>query len=285
MQLHPATHGAPMRWLLAPLMTLAATIVAMGGPAIAVADAPAVIYLAGDSTMAEKTAEARPETGWGEKLAKFFDDKAVRIENRAKNGRSTRMFIDEGRWDEIVKALHAGDYVFIQFGHNDAKVDRKELFTSPDDFGRNLARFVADVRAAKATPVLLTPVMRRNFSDRGELQDTHGIYPDVTRKVAKEQSAALIDMHRDSARVLREYGAEGSKKLFLVLTPGQSVNYPQGITDNSHFSPLGAEEMAAIVVDDIRETIPALAGHLKDKPAKTSQLIQDSLQFRVELTP
>lgn len=265
-----------MRRLLALLTALVAHTAA--------ADA-AVIYLAGDSTMAEKTAEVRPETGWGEKLAKFFDDTAVRIENRAKNGRSTRMFIAEGRWDDIVKALRPGDYVFIQFGHNDAKVERKELFTSPDDFGKNLTRFVADVRAAKATPVLFTPVMRRSFNERGELQDTHGIYPDVTRKVAKDQAVAMIDMHRDSARVLREYGAEGSKKLFLILAPGQSVNYPQGSNDNSHFSPLGAEEMAAIAVDAIREFIPDLAQHLKEKPARISQMIQDSRQFRVDLTP
>jgi len=266
-------------------MRLLLVLLALLAAGVAAAEEPAVIYLAGDSTMAEKTAEARPETGWGEKLSKFFDDKAIRIENRAKNGRSTRTFIAEGRWADIVKALRAGDYVFIQFGHNDAKADRNDVFTPPDDFRRNLLAFVADVRAAKATPVLLTPVMRRSFSDRGELLDTHGIYPDIVRKVAADQAVPLIDMHRDSARVLREYGAEGSKKLFLILAPGQSTNYPQGVTDNSHFSPLGAEEMAAVAVDEIRELVPGLARHLKDRPAKTSQLIQDSMQFRLDLTP
>jgi lysophospholipase L1-like esterase len=266
----------PMQSLLAVLTLLAA--------GVAAAD-PAVIYLAGDSTMAEKTAEARPETGWGEKLGKFFDDQAIRIENRAKNGRSTKSFIAEGRWDEIVKALHAGDYVFIQFGHNDEKVADQSVFTAPDDYGRNIAKFIADVRAAKATPVVLTPVMRRSFNDRGELQDTHGIYPEIARKVAGEQSVALIDMHGDSGRVLREYGPEESKKLFLILAPGQSANYPQGVADNTPFSPLGAEEMAAIAVDEIRAVIPDLAKHLKDKPAKVAQMIEDSRQFRVELTP
>jgi hypothetical protein len=92
-------------------------------------------------------------------------------------------------------------------------------------------------------------------------------------------------MHRDSARVLREYGVEESKKLFLILAPGASTNYPQGITDNSHFSPLGAEEMAAIAVDEIGALIPELARHLKDKRAKTSRMVLDSRQFRVELHP
>jgi lysophospholipase L1-like esterase len=140
------------------------------------------------------------------------------------------------------------------------------------------------VRAAKATPVVLTPIMRRSFDDRGKLQDTHGVYPEIARKVAAEQSVALIDMHGDSGRVLREYGVEGSKKLFLILAAGQSTNYPQGVTDNTHFSPLGAEEMAAIAVDEIRSLIPDLAQHLKDKPTKTSQMILDSQQFRVELS-
>jgi lysophospholipase L1-like esterase len=266
----------PMQSLLAVLTLLAA--------GVAAAD-PAVIYLAGDSTMAEKTAEARPETGWGEKLGKFFDERAIRIDNRAKNGRSTRSFIAEGRWDEIVKALHAGDYVFIQFGHNDEKVADQSVFTAPDDYGRNIAKFIDDVRAAKATPVVLTPVMRRSFNARGELQDTHGIYPEIARKVAAEQSVALIDMHGDSGRVLREYGPEESKKLFLILAPGRSANYPQGVADDTHFSPLGAEEMAAIAVDEIRAVLPDLAQHLKDKPAKAAQMIEDSRQFRVELTP
>ena len=227
---------------------------------------PTVIYLAGDSTMAEKSAEARPETGWGEKLSKFFDSSAVRVDNRAMNGRSTRSFIAEGRWSSIVRSLHAGDYVFIQFGHNDSKIDKKELYASPDDYGRNLANFVSQVRSRQATPVLLTPVMRRRFDEKGELHDSHGAYPDVVRKLAAAQSVPLIDMHRDSARILREYGAEGSKKLFLILPPGAHPHYRKGIEDNTHFSPLGAEEMAAIAVDAIRELLPDLAAHLKEKP-------------------
>ena len=265
-----------MRSLLA-LLSLAA--------AQAFAADPAVIYLAGDSTMAEKTAEVRPETGWGEKLSKFFDDRAVRVENHAKNGCSTRSFIAEGRWTALVDALHAGDYVFIQFGHNDEAVDRKDVYTPPDEYRGNLARFVTDVRAHEATPVLLTPVMRRRFDQRGQLQDTHGAYPDIVRKLAADQAVALIDMHRDSAGVLREYGAEGSKKLFLILPPGANPNYPQGIEDNTHFSPLGAEEMAAIAVDELLELVPELARHVKQKPARTSQLFKDSEQLRFDAVP
>lgn len=243
----------------------ALTLLAIG--AESALGAPTTIFMAGDSTMAEKLAEKRPETGWGEKLPKFFDEEFVRIDNQARDGRSTRTFISDGRWQALIDKVRPGDYVFIQFGHNDAKIARKDVYTSPDDFRRNLSTFVAEVRAKQGNPVLLTPVMRRSFDASGGLLDTHGAYPDVIRKLAADQSVPLIDLHRDSARVLREYGVVESKKLFLILAPGINPNYPRGIQDNSHFSPLGAEEMAALVVDEIRELLPELAAHLKAKPS------------------
>ncbi len=126
--------------------------------AVASGTASVTIYLAGDSTMAEKLEERRPETGWGEKLPKFFDA-GVSVENHARDGLSTRTFIEAGRWKSLIDKVRPGDYVFIQFGHNDGR-QAKDSYTPPDDFRRNLAGFVADVRARQATPVLLTPVMR-----------------------------------------------------------------------------------------------------------------------------
>src|SRR5688572_26400204 len=118
---------------------------------------PIRIYLAGDSTMAPKQANRRPETGWGEALQQYFDSSLVIVENRARNGRSTRTFIDEGLWRAIVDSLKPGDYVFIQFGHNDQSQDKPDRYTSPADYQRNLVQFIADVRSKRATPVLLTP--------------------------------------------------------------------------------------------------------------------------------
>src|SRR5437868_13941831 len=130
---------------------------------IAFGKEPITVYLAVDSTMAQKLPEKRPETGWGEMLQKYFDEEKVRIENHAQNGRSTKSFIAENRWQAIVDKLKPGDYVFIQFGHNDESKDKGERYTPPDEFRKNLMRFVADVRAKKAVPVLLTPVMRCRF--------------------------------------------------------------------------------------------------------------------------
>lgn len=224
---------------------------------------PITIYLAGDSTMAEKLPDKRPETGWGEALQKFFNPDKVRIENHAKNGGSTRTFIEEKLWQAILDKLKKGDYVFIEFGHNDAAKDRTDRYTPPEDYCRNLVRFITDVREKKAIPVLLTPVMRRRFDKDANFQDSHGEYPDIMRAVASEQIAPLIDMHRKSEKVLKQYGVEESKKLFLQLKPNENANYPKGIEDNTHFSPLGAEIMAGLAVEGIREIKLDVAKHLK----------------------
>jgi lysophospholipase L1-like esterase len=224
---------------------------------------PVTVYLAGDSTMAQKLVTKRPETGWGEAFQQYFDVDQVRIENHARNGRSTRTFIEEGRWQAVVDKLRPGDYVFIQFGHNDASVEKTDRYTPPAGYRRNLVRFVADARAKGASPVLLTPVRRRRFDASGTLVDTHGEYPDLVRSVAAEQRVPLLDMHRSSAAALTRHGAEGSRRLFLQLRPGENANYPQGIDDNTHFSPQGAEVMAALAAEGIREIGLGLAGFLK----------------------
>ena len=221
------------------------------------------IYLAGDSTCANKTPDKRPETGWGEMLGLHFKDGKVKVDNRAANGRSTKSFIAEGKWQGIINELKKGDYVFVQFGHNDESKDKGERYTPPEDYKKNLVRFIADVRGRDATIILLTPVMRRRFDKDGRFYDTHGEYPDIVRSVASEHKVLLIDMHRSSQKVIERYGVDGSRSLFLQLKPGENQNYPDGVEDNTHFSALGAEKMAGLVVEAIRESKIALRKTLK----------------------
>ena len=235
---------ARRRRLLAPLILL---FLLAARPA-----RPVTIWLAGDSTMAAKRPEKRPETGWGEALAAHFRHGTVRVANHAQNGRSTRTFIAEGRWQAIVDSLRAGDYVVIQFGHNDESPQKVDRYTPPADFRRNLARFVADARAPGATPVLFTPVSRRSFDSTGTARETHAEYAPLVREVARESAAPLVDMDRLSLALLDAYGPERSRALFLQLPPGASPNYPQGVADNTHFSPAGAALMARIAVEGLR---------------------------------
>jgi lysophospholipase L1-like esterase len=231
-----------------------------------VAAATTTLFLAGDSTMAEKRLEKRPETGWGEMLQTWFDADDVTVVNLAKNGRSTRTFIEEGRWLELLGRVRPGDYVLIQFGHNDQSQSKPQRYTPPDAFSANLERFVTDVRSKAAIPVLLTPVVRRRFDDQGQFYDSHGVYPDLVRETAGRTDTALIDLHASSTLFLEEYGAERSKELFLWLEAGDSANYPLGLQDNTHFSPDGARAMAALVIQGILDQLPALAPKVRKAP-------------------
>jgi len=232
-------------------------------PSLALAPDPITIWMAGDSTMAEKQPDKRPETGWGESFGRLFRDGEVRIANRAMNGRSTRTFISEHRWQAIVDSTKRGDYVFIQFGHNDESPEKTDRYTPPADFRANLARMVDDIRAKGATPVLLTPVRRRKFDESGQLVDTHGEYPDLVRGVAAERKVALIDLHRSSGDALSRFGPDSSRALFLQLKPGENPNYPNGVEDNTHFRPRGAELMAELAAKELRTAVPSLAAHLR----------------------
>jgi lysophospholipase L1-like esterase/mannose-6-phosphate isomerase-like protein (cupin superfamily) len=230
--------------------------------AVSAPDPDVRILLAGDSTMAAKTAVKRPETGWGEMLQFWFPTEEVLVVNHAKNGRSTRTFIAEGRWEALLEETRGGDYVFIQFGHNDQSIRKIDRYTPPEDFKANLGRFVNDVREREAVPVLLTPVVRRRFDDDGRFYDVHGVYPNLVRQVAAESGAALIDHHASSRVFVETYGEERSKELFLWLEPGAFENYSEGLEDNTHFSPLGARAMASLVMHGILESAPELARRL-----------------------
>lgn len=226
----------------------------------ALKDLPRVptLFLAGDSTMAEKLPDKRPETGWGEGLRLFVDESKLRIENHAVNGRSTKSFLAEKRWEALLARVQKGDWVFIQFGHNDQSKEKGERYTPPEDYKANLTRFVSDVRKRGANPVLLTPVMRRRFDAQGQFYDTHGVYPDLVRDVATATKTPLIDHQRLSEKVLRSLGAEPSRKLFLQLKPDENPHYPKGVEDNTHFNTEGARAMAALVVEALRESKLAL---------------------------
>jgi lysophospholipase L1-like esterase len=205
------------------------------------------IHLAGDSTMADKpTDPPNPEHGWGQLLPKFFKEPAM-IVNHAANGRSTRSFITEGRWQKLVDALQPGDWVIIQFAHNDEKI-------FPDargEFQENLRRFVADVRAKQANPILATPCARRSFDNTGKLVDTHGDYPDAVRAVAAATRVPLLEMNRLTMALEEGHGPEGSKRLHLWIGAGVYPRQPAGYQDDTHYSAYGAERVAALAVQEI----------------------------------
>lgn len=218
------------------------------------------VYLIGDSTMADKEVIAYPETGWGMPFHYFFDS-TVTVDNRAKNGRSTRTFIEEGRWQAVVDNLHEGDYVLIQFGHND-EVPTKKSYTAPKDFTANLEKFVNESRSKKAIPVLITPIARRKFDSIGKIEETHAEYTQLVKAVGAAYQAPLIDLDEKSQELIQQFGPENSKWLFNYIAVGENPNYPQGHKDDTHFNELGARKMAELVLAGIEELHLGLANSI-----------------------
>jgi lysophospholipase L1-like esterase len=219
---------------------------------------PLRIWMIGDSTMANKEVKAFPETGWGMPFSFFFDS-SVTVHNHAKNGRSTKSFRAEGLWQKVADSLQAGDYVFVQFGHNDEGKEKVGRYTTPDEFKANLVGYVREIRAKNAVPVLLTPVARRAFdSASGNLKHTHLLYSEVVRAVAAMEKVQLIDADAASSALLTAWGPERSKYLFNHLAAGEHPNYPDGKKDDTHFNELGARKIAGLVLQDIKTNFPEL---------------------------
>ena len=212
------------------------------------------IHLMGDSTMAEKDLpKAGMERGWGMMFPNFLD-KDVQVVNYAQNGRSTKSFIDLGLWDKVYQAVQPGDYVFIQFGHNDTKADDPARYAAPwGAYQDNLRMFVDKVREKGGVPVLLTPIARRWFKNGKLDRNCHTDYPAAMKAVAAEKDVTCIDMTTPTLDWIESLGDEASKAYFMIST---------GKDDNTHLVPCGARKVTEIVCDKIREQIPALSKHL-----------------------
>ena len=241
------------------------------------------IFMIGDSTMANKSLEGNnQERGWGHVLGGFFSEDIV-VDNHAVNGRSSKSFIDEGCWEVVLNKMKPGDYVFIQFGHNDEK-PKPDRHTDPGTtFDANLKRFVEEARAKGGIPVLFNSIVRRNFrvnenavtdddfrkdkleeAKEGEvLIDTHGEYLNSPRNVAKDLNVPFVDMNKLTHDLVQGMGAEASKKLFMWMPEGVYAACPKGRQDNTHLNVYGARTIAKITVEAIAKEVPALAPYVR----------------------
>ncbi len=256
------------------------------------------IFMIGDSTMANKELTGEnSERGWGQMLPGFLSEE-IRVENHAVNGRSSKSFIDEGRWDIVVSRIKKGDYVFIQFGHNDEKDDPKRHTDPGSSFDANLVRFVNETRAKGGIPVLFNSIVRRNFGLPGsnaiknaisqddirkninqdtaykainktlsakevKLIDTHGAYLDSPRNVAKELKVPFVDMNRITHDLVEGMGAVESKKLFMWIPANKYPAYPKGREDDTHLNIHGGRIVAGLAIDAIAKVVPELAKYVR----------------------
>lgn len=218
--------------------------------------------------MANKPLDENPERGWGQLFPKYMTDD-VEIQNHAVNGRSTKSFLKEHRWDTVMSRMKAGDYVMIQFGHNDSKVeDSNRSAPAHTLYKENLIRYVNDTRSKGATPILITPVMRRKFDATGKFVDQHGDYPGVVKEVAASMNVLLINLHKSSEDLIVKEGVENSRRLFLNIPANHFKNYKGKEEDNTHFSEYGASSIASLVCQSIKEQNLPLAKYLKPSDFK-----------------
>ncbi|MBI5474891.1 MAG: rhamnogalacturonan acetylesterase [Ignavibacteriae bacterium] len=221
-----------------------------------------VIFLIGDSTVANKPLIGNPERGWGQFLPAFFRE-GITIENHARNGRSTKSFLSEGRWDAVMHRLQPGDFVLIQFGHNDSKTEDTTRFAAPrTTYRTNLLRFINETRSKQGNPILITPVCRRRFDKDGKFYDVHGEYPDVVRELGREQNVPVIDLTKRSKELFERLGVDESAARFMRADSGFFSALPKGKKDDTHFMSLGASEIAGLVAEEIRSLGLPLTQHL-----------------------
>lgn len=212
------------------------------------------LFIAGDSTAASYSGERYPMMGWGQVIDYYLPKVCVR--NLAQCGRSSRSFIDEGWFAIIQREISSGDYLLVQFGHNDEKSQDPSRYTEPETtFPQYLSRYVDLARERGAHPVLITPVARRNF-ENGQLKDTHGDYPKAVRTLAEKEKVPCIDLSALSMDLMSAMGEEASKELFTKVQPGSYPGYPEGHDDNTHFCQKGAMEIASLVAAEMKKLFP-----------------------------
>lgn len=240
----------------------------------AIASHKVTIHMAGDSTMAIKDPKDYPETGWGVPFATFFNDSTTVI-NYAKNGRSTRTFIEEGLWAKLMSTLQPGDFVIIQFGHNDESNNKPDRYTTPGQYQDNLRRFINDVRNKGAEPLLMTPVTRRYFDKNGNIKETHKYSPLARKIAATDDSLIFIDMDAITREYFQALGDAGSALRFMHIRPAVHPNYPNGVRDNTHFNQLGAREVAQLVLAELKRINHPIAKQLREPDPKHLRLSYD----------
>ncbi|WHY69923.1 rhamnogalacturonan acetylesterase [Neobacillus sp. SuZ13] len=212
------------------------------------------VYLAGDSTVSDYSCSFAPRAGWGQFIHRYFDNTIV-VRNAATPGRSSKSFIAEGRLESILKQIKKGDYLLIQFGHNDEKMYKPSRYTEPyTTYKSYLKQYIDGARAKQAIPVLVTPVERRSFTDDGRARNSHGEYPRAMKELGLEEHVPVIDLTAKSRVLFQELGPDRTKDVFLWLDPGENKNYPKGVQDNTHFQVAGAKEIARLVVEGIKES-------------------------------
>src|SRR5690606_7948702 len=242
------------------------------------------IYMAGDSTMQSYSDMFAPQQGWGEQFGRYFSSEVV-VKNHAIGGRGSKSFLFDGRLDNILHEIKPGDYFFISFGHNDASAGIPDRYASPEDYKMYLKRYIDGAKQRGATPIVLTPVGRRDFNNvTQQFNVSFPEYVNAAREVAEQNDVQLIDLSSLSIAFYDEVGLAATEKIFLHTNPGEYPRYPDGVSDNTHFSQLGAQAIAKIVAEAVEELELTISPYVIDpefvmpEPEPEAQVFEEDFE-------
>lgn len=218
------------------------------------------IFLCGDSTVVDQDNE--PWASWGQMITRFFDA-GVSFANYAESGECANTFIAAGRLKKALSQMKEGDYIFIEFSHNDQKQrgPGKGAFYS---FMTSLKTFIDEAHARGAHPVLVTPTQRRSFDEKGKIRDTHADFPDAIRWLAAKENIPLIDLHQMTRTLYEAMGVEPSKKAFVHYPAGSYPGQNRPMADNTHFNPYGAYQIAKCIIEGMKKIDLPILEHLRE---------------------
>ena len=218
-----------------------------------------VVYLAGDSTVVDQDKE--PWAAWGQMLPVFFNDK-ISIANEAESGETIRSFVGEKRLENIESTWKKGDFLLVQFAHNDQKLGPG--YVPPQtEYKDLLRRYIRDARSAGVMPILVTSMNRRSFDDQGRITQTLGEYPQAMRDVAAEEHVALIDLNAISKTLFEAIGPQETLHAFVHFPANTFPDQPEELKDDTHFTSWGAYLLAQGVVQSIRDQHLPLEKYVK----------------------
>lgn len=217
------------------------------------------VYLCGNSTVVDQDDE--PWASWGQMIPRWFDEH-VAFANYAESGETANSFLAAGRLKKALSMMKPGDYILMEFGHNDQK-EKGPGRGAYYNFSTNLKIFVDEARAHGATPVFVTPTQRRSFDKDGKIRETHGDYPAAMIAVAKREKVEWIDLHQMTREFFETLGVENSRKALVQYPANTFPGQTKALEDNTHFNPYGAYEVAKCIVMGMKQIHLPIAQFLR----------------------
>jgi len=243
---------------------------------------PVTIFLAGNSTVVDQDDD--PWASWGQMFPRFLKQGAV-VSNQAESGLSLGSFLSSNRLKKVMNMMKPGDYLFIEFGHNDQK-EKGPNDGAYKSYSERMRRFISEFRSKGGIPVIVSPANRRSFDDKGKITNSLGDYPDAARAVAIELDVPLIDLNAMTKTLYESLGVENSKKLFVIYAANTFPGQKEALNDNTHFNPYGAYELAKCVIEGIRSSVPGITKYLRDDTGQFDPARPDPFdRFSLPLSP